>query len=122
MTTKAEKDERAANAREQLLKLLPKGSTVYCIIKGVSRSGMSRNIDFYAGYIEGGKVRMQWLTGYMSALGVVKQSESDWRASRGAKVHGCGMDMGFHCVDYLATTLYGRDERGLGAGLKHEWL
>lgn len=114
--------EQVQEAYEQLRKLIPQGSTVYCVLRGVSRSGMSRNIDFYAIIQDDDKPRLQWLTGYMSAIGVVKQSRSDWEKSRGAKVHGCGMDMGFHVVDTLASALYKRDERGLGRGLRHEWI
>lgn len=111
--------EEVKNAYTNLRKLVPQGSTVYCVLRGVSRSGMSRNIDFYS---IGNDRRPQWLTGYMGCIGVVRQSRSDWEHSRGAKVHGCGMDMGFHVVDSLASALYGRDARGLGKGLRSEWL
>lgn len=106
--------EDVQHAYEQLRRLCPKGSTVYCILKGVSRSGMSRNIEFYA--IQDDK-RPQWLTGYMSAIGVVNQSRKDWEQSKGAKVHGCGMDMGFHCVSNLAHALYKAE-----GSLTHAWL
>jgi hypothetical protein len=114
--------EEVKRAYEQLRELCPQGSTVYCVLRGVSRSGMSRNIDFYAIITDDKKPRLQWLTGYMSAIGVVKQSRGDWEKSRGAKVHGCGMDMGFHVVDTLASALYGRNPNGIGKGLRHEWI
>ena len=117
-----EQVEQVEQAYEQLRKLCPQGSTVHCVLRRVSRSGMSRHIDFYAIVQDADKPRLQWLTGYMSAIGVVNQSRKDWEQSRGARVNGCGMDMGFHVVDSLASALYGRTERGLGVGLRHEWV
>lgn len=110
--------DKQNEALEQLRKLCPKGSTVWCVLRRVSRSGMSRNIDFYTIAND----QPQWITGYMSTAGIVNQSRSDWEKSRGAKVHGCGMDMGFHVVDNLASALYGRNERGMGNGLASRWL
>lgn len=101
-----------ANAREMLTKYVPKGSTVFCVLRSRSRSGMSRRIDFYT--IDG--KRMQYLTGWMHVL--FDKARSD----KGMRVDGCGMDMGFHVVDQLASVLYGRDGRGLGVGLRCEWI
>ena len=119
---------RKQEALEQLRKIIPQGSTVYCTVKRVSRSGMSRNIDFYAIVPNGvndkheAQQRIQWLTGYMSSAGIVNQSRKDWEQSKGARVNGCGMDMGFHVVESMAAVLYGRESNGIGRGLKHEWL
>lgn len=110
--------EEVTNAREMLAKYAPKGSTVHCVIRQVSRSGMSRRIDFYvidASDKQRGP-RLQYLTGWMSVL--LGKTRSD----KGMRVDGCGMDMGFHMVDCLASALYGRDSRGLGNGLRHEWI
>lgn len=112
--------DKQNEALEQLRKLCPKGSTVYCVLRGVSRSGMSRNIDFYV--MQDNEPR--WLTGYMSAAGIVNQSRSDWEKSRGVKVHGCGMDMGFHVVNNLSMALYcpNKYEHDAAYALSSRWL
>ena len=74
------------------------GIQVNAIVRSVSRSGMSRCIDF-----------------------MVLRNECAWRITRdvarllglkfnpdkGLKVDGCGMDMGFHCI-YEAKAAYER--------------
>lgn len=105
------------NANLMLRQYLPKGATVHCVLRGVSRSGMQRRIDFYAiDTSTKGKPRLQYLSGWIAVL--LGMSRQD----RGLKVNGCGMDMGFHMVDTLASALYGRTERGLGIGLRSEWV
>ena len=118
--------EEVTHAREMLCKFVPQGSTVHCVLRHVSRSGMSRRIDFYAIDVETfitkkagvykPVARLQYLTGWMSVL------FGDARSDKGMRVDGCGMDMGFHVVDQLASALYGRDKRGLGNGLRCEWI
>lgn len=98
MTTK----EELENAYAQLRKLLRPGDTVHSIIRSVSRSGMSRRIDFYVFKTEKGHVEPYYLTGYMDGLGIVKLS----RNRQGGRVDGCGMDMAFHCVYSLARALW----------------
>lgn len=105
-------------AREALLRILEKGDKVYCVLRSVSRSGMSRNIDFYV--VRDGD--LVYLTGYMAALMGRKIGKG-----RGMKVDGCGMDMGFHEVYSLARTLWpnGNDDRADRDGgylLKSEWI
>lgn len=110
--------EEVIDATMALKQYCPKGSTVYCVLRGVSRSGMQRRIDFYTidPQRKEGRPRLQYLSGWMAVLlGMVRQD-------RGLKVNGCGMDMGFHMVDTLASALYGRDARGIGAGLRSEWV
>lgn len=120
--SKAEGERRhKEQARQELLNILEKGDTVYCVLRSVSRSGMSRNIDFYV--IKDN--RPQYLTGYMAAL----NGRTIGTASnhQGLKVNGCGMDMGFHEVYNLAATLWpngndGRADRDGGYLLRSEWL
>ena len=112
--------EEVKNATEMLKKFCPQGETVQCVLRGVSRSGMQRRIDFYVivNQNRGAGMRpyLQYISGWMAVLlGMTRQD-------RGLKVNGCGMDMGFHMVDTLASALYGRDKRGIGAGLRHEWI
>ncbi len=113
--------QEVKDATEMLRKFVPQGSTVQCVLRSVSRSGMQRRIDFYVIVNDGGRGEknrpyLQYLSGWMAVLlGMTRQD-------KGLKVNGCGMDMGFHMVDTLASALYGRDKRGIGAGLRHEWI
>lgn len=96
--TRAEKKEQAQQARERLLSLLTPGDTVYGIVRHVSRSGMSRRIDFYV--IKNNEPL--FLTGAMAALGIGTFP----RTGQGLRVDGCGMDMVFHCVYNLGRILW----------------
>lgn len=97
-TIRAEREQ----AIEHLRGLLKPGATVYSIIRRVSRSGMSRNIDFYA-LIDN---QPQWITSYVGKAIGSPQSMKNWREGLGLSVKGCGMDMCFHVVYELAHTLY----------------
>lgn len=103
--TRAQAAERE-EARERLRALLPPGSTVYTVLRHVSRSGMMRHIDVYA--ILDGEPR--WLSGYVSkATGIPRVKDA-------LKVGGCGMDMGFHVVYTLSHALYGKGYGCIGSG------
>jgi len=95
--TKAQKAQ-AAESRERLLKILKPGDPVYTVLRHVSRSGMSRNIDLYA-LVDNEPLR---LSGYAA-------SACGWRLAKrdqSITVRGCGMDMGFHLVYNLSRTLF----------------
>ncbi len=95
MNTKTEKTE----AISQLRKLVKPGRTVYGIIRHVSSSGMTRNIDFYVIH----KGEPYFLTYYIGkALGY----RHDYRGRGGLVVQGCGMDMVFSVVYDLGRTLW----------------
>lgn len=98
-------DETLDTLRERI----PKGATVYTILRHVSKSGMSRIISAVA-VIDG---EPRELSMYVAeALG--------WPVSkkeRALKVQGCGMDMGFHLVASLSRVLYGEDY-----AIRHRWL
>ena len=109
-------------SRKALLGLLAPGDTVYCILRNVSRSGMSRQIDFY---IDG----MRCISDDVANL--LDYPTTD----RGAlKVGGCGMDMGFSVVYSLGLELWpdgtktphgtrnGEPDSNGGYALKHVWL
>lgn len=110
--TKAEIEE----AKEKLRKWLPRGSTVFCIVRKVAPSGMSRNISlvFFEHDAERGEIRDYHPT-YNAAkvLG--------WSLAKSGpdalQVAGCGMDMCFHTVYELSSVLYGD-----GYALKHRTL
>jgi len=103
MRTKEDRIEAMARLQE----LCPAGTTVYCVVRSVSRSGMSRNIDCYV--IQDNE--LIWITGYMSCV----LSYTIRRNSQGLHVGGCGMDMCFAVVYELSRTLYSHD----GYKLKH---
>jgi hypothetical protein len=121
------------DATETLQSLIKPGMTIRCILRRVSRSGMSRVISIM----------------------VIKDNETypiSWAASRvlgwpydareqGVKVGGCGMDMGFHLVYSLGCVIFpeggpvehsqrrrqeeregSKIERNGGYLLRHEWI
>ena len=99
------KQARKEQAIKGLQAMLADGTTVYCILRHVSSSGMSRRISL--AYVEGGEIQ----TFDMQAADAI-----DWRIGEkeGVIVSGCGMDMGFHLVETLG--------RVIGRSLKHRWL
>lgn len=130
MTKKAQKEAERTEAIMELRKLLKPGATVHCILREVSRSGMSRRIDFYVQR----KGQLLCITSRMSTALDKRRSDKG-----GLIVGGCGMDMGFAMVYALGRTLYpkgfklaknqygrngdksGFDEDG-GYALNHHWL
>mgnify|MGYP001574902063 CR=1 FL=1 len=135
--SKHEQDERRVEALKQLRKLLKPGSTVYTVLRHVAKSGMTRWIDLYV--IKGNEP--VWITGYAGQALGTPQSRSDWEKSRGLRVGGCGMDMGFHLVYNLSRVMfpdgfvpskagrYGRNgasadqlDKDGGYALNHKWL
>jgi hypothetical protein len=126
---KANKNEIAEN-KERLLKLLKPGDTVYCNLKHVSQSGMSRVISLHI--IKDN--RLQDISGLAAPL-----LEGYDERHYGCKAGGCGMDMGFHLVYNLGRQLWpngfpvaagywrneaykeGQLEDG-GYALKSEWM
>lgn len=94
--TKAEdRQDSIAWLREHV----PAGSTVYGIVRSVSRSGMSRRIDFYS-FTTNGPL---YLTGFFSTV----YGGSIPRARRGMLVNGCGMDMVFAVVSNVSSVVHG---------------
>lgn len=91
--------EEVAYAKSRLLDVLSPGDTVYCILRHVSRSGMSRTISLYAKTDSG----MQWLDGFAVKLNVGSGFD---KKRGGLKVGGCGMDMGFALVYELNYRLF----------------
>lgn len=85
-------------AIEDLRKMLSVGTTVYTILRHVSRSGMQRAISVMI--VKDNKPHdISYLVS--KALG--------WKLHRkqyGVKVDGCGMDMGFHLVYSLSSVIF----------------
>lgn len=125
--TKAERErQEREEVRQTLRSILDPGDRVYCVLRHVSRSGMSRRIDLYK--IDGDELR--WLSALASRL-------IGWNLgprADGIKVQGCGMDMGFHLVYTLGALLWpdgtpephgsrnGEPDSEGGYALKAVWL
>lgn len=97
LTKKAQKEADRREAITELHKLLKPGDTVLGLVRQVSRSGMSRQIDFYVSTADG----LVYLSGYIARA-------LDYnRTDRGAlKVGGCGMDMVFSVVYNLGSAMW----------------
>lgn len=120
--TKQEQSE----AQERLLEILKPGDTVFTVLRGVARSGMTRWIDLYV--IRDNEPR--WL----STLAARAAGFTFDRKREAIKVGGCGMDMGFHLVYELGARLWphgttephstrnGESDRDGGYALKQRWL
>lgn len=134
MTKVQERQDAKTEAIARLRELCPPGSTILCVLDHVSRSGMSRRINFYADS-EG----QPWLNGLIEKLGQYKRGAG----GDGLRVDGCGMDMGFAVVYDVARTIYAEGfdcvgdrcpsndhsnrennshHRDGGYALKHRWL
>jgi hypothetical protein len=99
-STAAERAEWTANLRETL----PPGSTAYTVLRHVSASGMTRDIDVYAfapGDTPDHPTKF-WLSYRVAAI--LGESYNDRREA--VRVGGAGMDMGFHIVYRLSHALY----------------
>jgi hypothetical protein len=111
-------DKAAAIAK--LRELLPPGSTVYTILRHVSRSGMQRKISCYAFLAESdGSIRPYWLDSFISkATGLPLD-----RKYEALTVNGCGMDMGHAIVDDIAWAIRQDPETStVPYRLSHRWL
>lgn len=97
-------------AAKRLRRLMKKGTTVYTVLRHVSKSGMRREISPIVVRNRGRRVCD--FTGLAAnALGS-KEGKHE-----GVVVHGAGMDMGFHMVYELAHVLHGD-----GYALEQRWL
>jgi hypothetical protein len=93
MTKKQIKLDDYYHAKNCLDALLNREQEIYCIIRHVSQSGMSRHISFFC--IEVNMPR--FLDGYISKY-------LDYRMNKyynALVVGGCGMDMAFSVVNHL---------------------
>lgn len=98
LTIKAGKAAMMQQARDKLRKMLPPGTTVYCTLRHVSRSGMNRLISL-AVVDDGRLVDISYR--------VAEATGDSYDHNKGAiRVGGCGMDMGFALVYNLGRALY----------------
>lgn len=125
LTVKAGKLARKEYARAELRKLITPGQTVYCTLRRVSSSGMSRVISLHI--IENGQLR--------GIDNLVADATDTKRAKReGLIMGGCGMDMGFALVCNLGYALWpngtdkphgirnGAPDSNGGYALKSQWV
>lgn len=85
----------------QTLERSPKGTTLYTVLRRVSRSGMTRVIDVKV--IEGNQPRNVIVQEFRDCAKGCEQ-ESKWGGNY--KVTGCGMDMGFWLVYELGQLVH----------------
>lgn len=103
-------EARKKECKERLLEILKPGDTVYCILRHVSRSGMTRIIDLYV--LKDNSLR--WIG--LKAADLLELPYTD-KYGWGVKVTGAGMDMGFWLVSNLSRELFNDDY-----ALKSYWL
>lgn len=82
----------------KVVEALPENTRIYSIVRNVSKSGMSRLIDFYV-MVDN---RPIWITPAIRDLLGYKQDEK----TSALKVNGTGMDMCFHVVHSLGNKLH----------------
>jgi len=97
-----------AEALDNLRTWMPRGSTVYLVLRHRSRGGMTREIGVV---VFQGQTVLHMNAAIAEAFGY-RIGKRD-----GVIVRGCGMDMGFALVSRIAVALH--DEQ---RALKHEWL
>lgn len=97
-----------AQALDCLKRLCNPDYPIYTVLRHVSASGMSRDIDIYT-FKDNKKV---YLSGYFAKAFNYRISKNG-----GLRVGGCGMDMGYHLVYILSSKLFND-----GYVLRHEWL
>lgn len=126
LSAKEGKARIKADAIKALQDALKPGDIVYCILRNVSRSGMSRQIDFLINTDD----CKPWNISHWIA-DALEYPQADGGA---LKVSGCGMDMGFQVVYNLGRALWpngtpkphgrrnGEPDSDGGYALKHAWL
>lgn len=105
------KNEELITIKQECLKYIElSGRKVIVVIKGVSRSGMCRNMDFYSiiplteqeQQEQKKKVSIVYLNYYISKLLSYPRDKNNGSL----KIKGCGMDMAFDVVYNLGRVLY----------------
>ena len=100
------------NAKTRLDNILTRENEIYCIIRHVSQSGMSRHISFFC--IENNQPR--FLSGLIADYLDYKMN----KYHDALVVGGCGMDMAFAVVHHLNSKLsHSKNTTYLEYHLKH---
>ena len=112
----ATKTAAQTEAADRLRQWLKPGDTVYCILRHVSASGMSRRIFCLsikpAPDMPEGIDRRHMDRNVAIVLGLREKPRAE-----GVIIGGCGMDMGFEIVYRLGHALYGDV-----TAFRHQWL
>ncbi len=109
--------EEKREALTALRRYIKPGSTLYTVLRSVSRSGMTRHIKLYAMH----KGKPVYLSGYAAIACGFRLDDNG-----GVIIGGCGMDMGFSLAYTVASACYPksrpfhRDE--YAKRIRHEWL
>lgn len=107
-TKKQEKELEQQEAKKYLLSVIKAGDVVYTILRHVSQSGMSRNIDVVV--IKDNKpICVSW--------DVAKLLEYRQNEDGSLKVRGCGMDMGYSVVYNMSRTIFDDNY-----AVNHRWI
>ena len=105
-------EQERQDAISKLKEYVKEGDTLYTDVKHVSKSGMTRHMKVIQLQIYNKKARPSYWHYYIAkALNLPMNRDNQ------VIVRGCGMDMGFHLINSLSRTLYGK-----GDAIKHEWL
>lgn len=126
LTHKAGREAYREQAKNDLREWIKPGDRVYCCLRHVAKSGMSRRISMHL--VKDGELRN--IT-YTAAVAMDKTLHRDDHA---IVIGGCGMDMGFALVYALGCALWpngtpephgtrnGEPDSAGGYALKHEWI
>lgn len=96
MNTK-QKQQAKQDALSTLNVILKPNDRVFYRVNKVSRSGMSRRISFYA-----------ILDNDLLNLNYLFETVLDYNSNEdGVLIRGCGMDMGFHAISTISSTMFG---------------
>lgn len=99
----------------QNLEYLKPGDIIYCNLKHVASSGMSRDIQFFT-ITDNEPNFLTWSVAVVQNLSTKHE---------GVHVPGCGMDMGFSVVYNLSRKLFGPGDvngRDPGYALNYRWI
>lgn len=111
-TQKEAKERERQEAVAYLRDCFPPGSTVYTVLRRVSRSGMMRHISVVAPGESVGGLDIQDVTWAVARALAIPFD----RDTGGVKVGGCGMDMGFHLAYELSHRLCQNGFECIGQG------
>lgn len=125
--TKRQQDQDRSEALAKLREILKPGTTVYSVLRHVSKSGMRREISLLIVDPRDGEI---WCFDFLAS----KVLRSRIGKHGGIVAGGCGMDMGYHLVYSLGRAIWpdgtpephgtrnGQPDRDGGYALKHRWI